>query len=253
MRFDVPSSRPPMRRRISSISISEPVGFLAPLLAAPFADAEPPSPFPPSPPVPAFEPPADTQRLSPLSTAPVAVAHTQSVAIPLGRLPARSTAGLRSLILGTLGVLGVSLITLLVVIGGARSRVRAARALPRTDPSTQSVAAVAALPGASAVAAAAPTSTSTSTSISTSTIDSSPRLEPRPDAKPNVKASGVQTVVVLPRSSAGHRIFVDGHVVGSGPEPVTVKCGRHAVKIGSAGKPRIKDLPCGGEITLPPN
>jgi hypothetical protein len=74
------------------------------------------------------------------------------------------------------------------------------------------------------------------------------------DTKQNPKSNmSTHTLVMLPRSSSGHRIFVDGRVVGSGPEPVTVKCGRHSIKIGSAGKPRIKDLPCGSEITLPSN
>ncbi|GAC1542096.1 MAG: hypothetical protein NVS3B10_06560 [Polyangiales bacterium] len=49
---------------------------------------------------------------------------------------------------------------------------------------------------------------------------------------------------------AGHRVFVDGRVVGEGPGPLEVPCGRHAVKVGSGGKTQSLDLPCGGETTL---
>jgi len=59
-----------------------------------------------------------------------------------------------------------------------------------------------------------------------------------------------RTLVRLPRSSKGHRIFVDGRVVGSGPAPVKIKCGKRKIKIGSGGKPRVAELPCGGELTL---
>jgi hypothetical protein len=56
--------------------------------------------------------------------------------------------------------------------------------------------------------------------------------------------------VALPASVAGHRIFVDGHVVGEGLRDVRLRCGRHSVRIGSAGTTRRIDVPCGGEVTF---
>jgi hypothetical protein len=47
-----------------------------------------------------------------------------------------------------------------------------------------------------------------------------------------------------------HRIFVDNVTVGETPQSVLVKCGSHTVRIGSAGKERSVDLPCGGEISV---
>jgi serine/threonine-protein kinase len=50
---------------------------------------------------------------------------------------------------------------------------------------------------------------------------------------------------------AGHRIYVDDRVVGeTGSTPIAVKCGVHAVKVGSSGYRRTVDVPCGGELTL---
>jgi serine/threonine-protein kinase len=51
-------------------------------------------------------------------------------------------------------------------------------------------------------------------------------------------------------AAPGHRIFVDGRTVGQTPQSVLVKCGRAAVKIGSAGHSRALDIPCGREIRV---
>ncbi len=48
----------------------------------------------------------------------------------------------------------------------------------------------------------------------------------------------------------GHRIFVDGHVVGQTPETVRVRCGPHVVRLGSSGKDQPVDVPCGGEVSI---
>ena len=49
---------------------------------------------------------------------------------------------------------------------------------------------------------------------------------------------------------AGRRIYVDERVLGQTPESVTVKCGAHIVRLGSAGKPQKIDVPCGGAIVV---
>jgi hypothetical protein len=43
---------------------------------------------------------------------------------------------------------------------------------------------------------------------------------------------------------------MDGSLLGQTPEPFTVKCGRHQVRVGSAGKAQTVDVPCGGELVV---
>jgi serine/threonine-protein kinase len=50
----------------------------------------------------------------------------------------------------------------------------------------------------------------------------------------------------------GHRIFVDGRTMGQTPQAVPVKCGKASVKIGSAGRLRVLDIPCGKAIDVSP-
>src|SRR5690606_3108658 len=95
-----------------------------------------------------------------------------------------------------------------------------------------------AAPAEAAVAAAA------ADPVPTATPTAPVGVLPESDVEPHL------ALVTLPRSSRGHRIFVDGRMVASGPAPMQLKCGTRRIKIGSAGKPRIAELPCGGEITL---
>jgi len=48
----------------------------------------------------------------------------------------------------------------------------------------------------------------------------------------------------------GRRIFVDDRVVAETPKSVLVKCGQRNVQIGSAGKKRVIDVPCGASIAV---
>ena len=70
------------------------------------------------------------------------------------------------------------------------------------------------------------------------------------DALPKSNVEPNMTLVTLPRSAKGHRIFVDGRVVGSGAAPLKVKCGTRKIRIGSGGKLQVRELPCGGELAL---
>ncbi|OJY15258.1 MAG: hypothetical protein BGO98_22735 [Myxococcales bacterium 68-20] len=70
------------------------------------------------------------------------------------------------------------------------------------------------------------------------------------DALPKSNVEPNMTLVTLPRSAKGHRIFVDGRVVGNGAGPLKVACGTRKIKIGSGGKLQVRDLPCGGELAL---
>jgi hypothetical protein len=255
----------PMRRTISSISISVPVGFLAPLLApppdagsGPFA-GDSTSSFRGAVAAEAVDARFTDSPTPPmLSIAPVTSARTQSISIGLNEAGHRFTGRVRVVLAGTaLGAAAALTICVLALVGSARSlragaldaplpqiamTAQSSASMTRVASSVQPVAAVSG-------AAVATAGESVATDPATTNADGGARS----DSKPTTSRTSSQALVLLPRSSKGHRIYVDGRVVGSGPEPVTVKCGRHSIKIGSAGKPRIKELPCGGEITLPPN
>jgi hypothetical protein len=53
-------------------------------------------------------------------------------------------------------------------------------------------------------------------------------------------------------TSAGHRLFVDGRVIGETPNPVLVSCGAHVIKIGGAGREQLIYVPCGGTAIVQP-
>jgi eukaryotic-like serine/threonine-protein kinase len=52
--------------------------------------------------------------------------------------------------------------------------------------------------------------------------------------------------------AAGHRVFVDGKVVGETPGPIQVRCGKRNVQVGSAGASRDVNVPCGGSVQVTP-
>jgi hypothetical protein len=58
--------------------------------------------------------------------------------------------------------------------------------------------------------------------------------------------TGILDTTHLP---AGRRIVVDGHVVGTSPRRVSVRCGARSIRIGELPKENI-EVPCGGEITF---
>jgi hypothetical protein len=97
--------------------------------------------------------------------------------------------------------------------------------------------------GAHAVAAAAPPPGRT--------FDT--RVEPIANAAPPATAAPVvppATVgtLLIDSSVDGHRVFVDG-VPLSAPAAM-IKCGPHEVAIGSLGRTRTIEVPCGGEVTV---
>jgi hypothetical protein len=71
-----------------------------------------------------------------------------------------------------------------------------------------------------------------------------------PAPAPSLDEEGI---VHTPPKLPGHRVYVDGKLA-NGQSPVTLKlaCGIHTLKIGSQGKERVVDVPCGGEVTLEP-
>ena len=87
--------------------------------------------------------------------------------------------------------------------------------------------------------------TTTPKTIATSTPKSvpTPKAAPLPPKKPATKTGTLHT----PAGQAGHRVYVDGFLSGFAPNPITLKCGSHSVKVGSAGKVQTVNVPCGGD------
>jgi hypothetical protein len=75
---------------------------------------------------------------------------------------------------------------------------------------------------------------------------------PEPSTSTSASAASPSSMGLLRTSAApaGYRIFVDGQTVGQTPAAVLVDCGARSVKVGSAGRPRTIDVPCGGEISV---
>jgi hypothetical protein len=53
-----------------------------------------------------------------------------------------------------------------------------------------------------------------------------------------------------PDGMANHRVFVDGFARGTGGVVLRLRCGRHDVRLGSAGRLQGVDVPCGGRIRV---
>jgi hypothetical protein len=56
------------------------------------------------------------------------------------------------------------------------------------------------------------------------------------------------TLNVLRRG--GHRVWVDERLVGESPASFSVRCGKHDVRVGSAGAVQHVNIPCGGEADV---
>jgi serine/threonine-protein kinase len=86
--------------------------------------------------------------------------------------------------------------------------------------------------------------------------------EPTPSSEPDVEASSGPAspqepsfppdvgLLLTPAGMANHRVFVDGVARGSGGQAVRIECGRHGVRLGSAGRFQWVDVPCGGQVRI---
>ncbi len=80
--------------------------------------------------------------------------------------------------------------------------------------------------------------------------------QPAPTPSISVNALPAQVIaadsslVTFPSSAQGHRVFFDGRPMAVTPAPMALRCGRHMIRIGSSGKPRVTDLACGQPVTL---
>jgi hypothetical protein len=67
---------------------------------------------------------------------------------------------------------------------------------------------------------------------------------------PTPNAESTTGTVELAPWTKGHRIYLDGHVIGEGPGPLRVSCGPHVIRLGSAGRELSALVPCGGVVRV---
>jgi serine/threonine-protein kinase len=75
-------------------------------------------------------------------------------------------------------------------------------------------------------------------------------IAPEAAAASTPPAAPTSGALTFAPSAAGHRIYVDGRVVGEGARPLRVRCGVHAVRIGASGPTQTVDVPCGGTASV---
>jgi hypothetical protein len=127
---------------------------------------------------------------------------------------------------------------------GEPAKAAAAAPAPSPEPPSTQVVAPPAVPAAPAVAAtfAQPAPTQAAAPAPTPSISV--------NALPAQTIASDSTLVTFPPSAQGHRVFFDGRPMAVTPAPMTLRCGRHMIRIGSSGKPRVTDLACGQPVTL---
>jgi len=212
--------------------------------------------------------PAPVQVASPAQTAPAPTARAVAAARPTMPTVRRSSSvGL---------IVGVVVVSGLLGVGGVELYIRlespsdtpSAPSAPSASASTRPVAAP---PPAAASVQPKPKPSASSmpavvaphasqAPVSSASSAAAPPSPPVPVADPVATRAGTDPQAaaagmgdILTKASAGgHRIFVDDRVVGNSPDPTHVRCGKHTVRIGSAGTPRDVDVPCGGSIVVTP-
>lgn len=80
---------------------------------------------------------------------------------------------------------------------------------------------------------------------------------PPPRASENAPApSGLGTLpegsgrIVFGPARLGHRVWIDGTMVGESTGPLVVKCGKRTLRIGSNAGGQSVDVPCGGDVVV---
>jgi hypothetical protein len=85
--------------------------------------------------------------------------------------------------------------------------------------------------------------------VGSSTVPGRAQLAPAIDLPPIADVPLHGTIVP---SVKGHRLYVDGKLLGDSAGPVTVECGTRIIKLGSSGVSKSIAVPCGGEIAVSP-
>jgi len=225
-----------------------PVATTARMQQLPATPLPPRPPAPPSPPPPAIAqvltartPPPGPAAWSPAPPPPPPVAwvpappvpppHFVPVVVhePIGR-PQGRRGGIVALVLALIACAGAA------VVLWSRSRPTA------YSPPAKATFATA----AASTPASAPTSASARAAATASAPATAPTYVPTLTA-----ASATQTTtgtVTVPASRAGHRVWIDDHIVGESPGTFTVRCGWHTVRVGSQGSVLNLNVPCGGDV-----
>ncbi len=105
----------------------------------------------------------------------------------------------------------------------------------------------------SALASAAPSASAapvTSAAASTNAAPPIPSASAAPVTSATSGANPQMAEISTEKAQPHHRIFVDDKVVGETPSTVPVPCGKHTVKLGSAGKPQPIDVACGERVEV---
>jgi serine/threonine-protein kinase len=232
----------------------------APLLVEPppLPEADPsPEPVPPPMPVAPAQPSVSSVGVTPA----VAVSAIPPVRAAPSRAPRRDLALVVVLLAALIGVAIVAFY--LWSQEGSRSAFVSA-SVPAPAPSTfpapvasapdpvhTSVAAVAAPESPSAGGPAASASSAIPSSEASSPVSASARVARPAGSDLEAAAAGLGDIFTA-ASAGGHRVFLDGRVVGESPASIRVRCGKHEVRVGGNGISQPVDIPCGGSVLVNP-
>jgi serine/threonine-protein kinase len=244
---------------------SEPDGLRFAPLAPPLGNPGPPPPAPFGPPTPVAPPVAhgpppapELRPIPPAAAAPPPYAESAPAAPPPmyggptqpapfapSRGPSAAPPRARSgVALYAVMIVGAALVAVVLVIG-----------FIRRQPKVEAAPITTAVPTPSRIPEPIPTPAPTPEPAPTLSVAPEPTAPPSdataPTATATASAAG-EGVGLLDTSGAspGHRIFVDERVVAQTPQAVSVPCGKHTVRLGSAGKPQSVEVPCGGQVTV---
>lgn len=171
-----------------------------------------------------------------------------SVPAPAPVVPARRRSALAtfawSALLLVVGVAIGAALMLRLPPGTATRALEAART--RLHPTTPVAAAPPAPPVVTLPSAAAPVTAPSAVPAPTSSVVTMPASALPAPAIPAGKGR-----VTLPAYARGHRVFVDGVALPTTEGDVLLRCGRRSLRIGSGGKGREIDVPCGGQLVVP--
>lgn len=101
-------------------------------------------------------------------------------------------------------------------------------------------------PPSQASRAFTPSPSATASPVAPSPSSAAPQSSQPKSVSPDIEAN--EGVVLMPKWATQRRVYVDGKLFGNGPARLTLPCGTREIKIGSSGKPRSLDVPCGNTV-----
>jgi serine/threonine-protein kinase len=213
-------------------------------LAGPVAPTSPSAPFTP-PALPPAEPtPPPAGVVPPVMTFPEHLAQPPSAPRPASTNPIVAVALVGVVALG----IGSTVVYLRLHPDRADRRATASASLP-VVPVSAPVSALAP-PAMAPPPPVAPPPVTTPTPTPTPAPPSASPQPSTPSSPPPPAVPEGMGMLVTTDAARGRRIFVDEKVVGQTPQSVAVPCGKHTVRLGSAGKPQSIEVPCAGEIVV---